>query len=213
MPRGDAIARTDRPVPRIHRFRPRSGRRSVADRNGRGRRSPEVAAPVGRPETAEGLAGLGCLPCAAGNATRLWTDTLGVQTYDLDGNRVGGFQIKYAPPAVARDDVADAVAGFPTEMRSMFESVLGDSTPARWPAVRQFLIDDRDRLWFAISGDVREDTEWAAFSTEGVYLGSVLVPRGSTALLIRADGTLYAERVDEDDVPQVVMYRMVRPLR
>ncbi len=142
----------------------------------------------------------------------VWSDTLGVQTYALDGTRTGEFRIEYEPPPVTREDVAHAVAEF-GEMRSRFEPVLSDSTPVRWPAVRDFLIDDRDRLWFQMGGNQAQDTEWAAFSTDGAYLGSVLVPAGSTVRLIRADGTLYAERLDEDDVSHVAVYRMLRPLR
>lgn len=141
-----------------------------------------------------------------------WSDSLGVQTYALDGARAGGFRIGYEAPPVTREDVAHAAEEF-DDMRSRFEPVLSDSTPARWPAVREFLVDDRDRLWFEIGASQDQEIEWAAFSAAGAYLGSVLIPAGSTLRLIRADGTLYAERLGENDVSHVAVYRMVRPLR
>ncbi|MCA1791716.1 MAG: hypothetical protein LC667_18250 [Thioalkalivibrio sp.] len=143
----------------------------------------------------------------------VWSDTLAVSTRALDGSRAGGFRVEYASPALTRADVSDALARFPDTVRGEFEPVLADSTPERWPAVRQLLIDERDRLWFAMGGSRSREREWAAFSTEGKYLGSVLVPADSEVRFIRADGSLYAERLDENDVPHVVVYRMVRPLR
>jgi hypothetical protein len=148
-----------------------------------------------------------------GRVHYLRTDSLRVATYDLDGARVGGFRLDYTAPEVSAADVADAVAEFPGEMRALFEPVLADSAPGRWPAIRAFLVDDRDRLWLEMGGSRRQATEWAAFSPQGAYLGSALVPAGSDARLIRADGLIYAARKDENDVPQVVVYRMVRPLR
>lgn len=143
----------------------------------------------------------------------LWSDTLGAAQVALDGTRLGSFQFQYVPPPVTRADVETAVARFPDAVRAEFQPVLADSTPERWPDVRQALMDDRDRLWLALGGSLRQETEWAAFSAEGAYLGSVLVPAGSDVRVVRADGTLYAERVDENDVPHVVVYRMVRPFR
>lgn len=148
-----------------------------------------------------------------GRVHYLRTDSLAVVSYALDGTRAGGFRIDYTAPKVSDADMADAVAAFPGEMRSLFERVLADSTPDRWPAVREFLVDDRDRLWLEMGGSRRQDTEWAAFSVDGAYLGSVLIPAGSDVRLIRADGSIYAARKDENDVPHVVVYRMVRPLR
>ena len=142
----------------------------------------------------------------------VWSDTLGVRTYALDGTSIGGFRIGYEAPALTREDLAQAVDDFDA-MRSRFEPVLSDSAPSRWPVVREFLIDDKDRLWFEMGSSQRDGIEWAALSTDGAYLGSVLVPAGSSLRLIRADGTLYAERLDENDVSHGVVYRMVRPLR
>jgi hypothetical protein len=144
----------------------------------------------------------------------VWSDTLAVARYDLQGSRIGGFRLDYVAPPLGPADVENAIAAnFPGMARRMFESVLADSTPERWPAVRGLLIDDRDRLWIGLSGSLREDAEWAAFSAEGAYLGSVLVPAESEVLAIRADGTLYATRKDESEVPRVVVYRMLRPVR
>lgn len=147
------------------------------------------------------------------NVHFVWSDTLSVSTYALDGSRAGGFRHEYTPPAVTRADVAEALAGLDTRARTRFEPVLADSTPDRWPAARELLVDDRDRLWLSLGGPRRQPTEWAAFSTDGAYLGSMLVPPGTDVRLIRGDGIVYAGRTDEDDVAHVVVYRMAQPLR
>lgn len=141
-----------------------------------------------------------------------WGDALAVASYTLDGERIGGFGHAYETPAVARADVAAVLAELDARSRTTFERVLADSTPARWPAVRGLLVDDRDRLWLALGGPTREAAEWAAFSTEGAYLGSILIPSGSELRVIRGD-VAYAARLGPDDVPRVVVYRLARPLR
>jgi hypothetical protein len=142
-----------------------------------------------------------------------WGDTLAVTSYTLDGKRVGSFRHGHAPPAVTRQDVAAALSSLDSRTRTTFERVLADSTPERWPAVRGMIVDNRDRLWLALGGPVGSATEWASFSAEdGEYLGSLHIPSGSDALAIRNDA-VYASRVDQDDVPSVVVYRINRPLR
>ncbi|HEX6911595.1 MAG TPA: hypothetical protein VF142_14435, partial [Longimicrobium sp.] len=143
----------------------------------------------------------------------LWADSLAVTTYGLDGVHAGGFRHAYSPPPVTREDVADALAGRSARTRAQFEPVLADSTPDRWPVAREMLVDEQDRLWLSLGGPTREPTEWAAFSTDGDYLGSMVVPPGVEVRVIRGDGTVYAGRTDDDDVAHVVVYRMARPLR
>jgi hypothetical protein len=141
------------------------------------------------------------------------SDSLGAAFFDPSGSRLGGFSIPHAAPAVTSDDRDAAVAAIPAQVRGRFTPVLTDSLPDRWPAVRDVIVDDRNRIWMAIGGSLREPTEWAAFSQDGAYLGSMLVPSGSDVRLIRGNGRVYASRSDEDDVPHVVIYQMARPLR
>lgn len=141
------------------------------------------------------------------------SDSLAAEVYDLDGRRTARFAVAYTPPAITRSDYDAAVEAMPPANRPVFAPVLRDSLPARWPAVRNVLIDDRDRIWMQLGGSARQETEWAAFNTSGAYLGSMVVPAGREVHLIRGDGAVYASRLDENDVPRVVVYRMARTLR
>lgn len=139
----------------------------------------------------------------------VWSDSLAVEGYAPDGSRSGGFRVSYTAPAVTQADLSRAIAGLHPLDRPKFERVLRDSLPARWPAVRQVLVDDKDRLWMQLGGSASRETEWAAFTPEGRYLGSFLVSAAEPVLLIRA-GLVYTTRLDENDVPRVVVHRMAR---
>jgi hypothetical protein len=142
----------------------------------------------------------------------VWSDSLAAAEYDLDGRRVGGFAVPYSAPEITRQDHADALAAIPGVVRARFTTALQDSLHERWPAVREVIVDDRDRIWMALGGNTRQGTEWATFSTDGTYLGSVLVPTRTDIRVVRGN-FLYGSRMDDDDVAVVVVYELRRPLR
>lgn len=141
-----------------------------------------------------------------------WSDTLGVATYDFSGQRVGAFRHDYTPPPATRADLDYVLSQVPEDMRARFRGALEDSLPARWPAVREVLVDDRDRVWMELAGPLTAQTEWAAFSNDGSYVGSMLVPPGASVYHITGS-TVLAKKEDHEGAPRLVKYRMIRPLR
>lgn len=139
----------------------------------------------------------------------VWTDSARVAAYDLAGRKTGGFGFPFDAPPVTGAQARREVEALDDFARGMFERPLADSVPERWPAVRDLLVDDRDRIWLALGGDARAETEWAVFTPEGRYLASTVVPAGVTVRAVRG-GRLYAERPDEDGVPRVVVFRLGR---
>lgn len=139
----------------------------------------------------------------------LWTDSLRIETLDLSGREIGGFSILYDSPRVSVREVEGELAAFNGQVRATFDRVLRDSVPERWPAARDVVVDDEDRIWIALGGARGKPTEWAVFSAAGTYLGSTLVPTGVTVWAIRA-GNVYAERSDNLDVPHVIVLRLAR---
>jgi hypothetical protein len=142
----------------------------------------------------------------------VWSDTLGVATYDLEGQRVGAFRSDYTPPPVTSADLERHLSTVPESMRARFRPALEDSVPSRWPAVRGLLVDDQDRLWLELAGPATSDVEWAGFSPAGAYLGSMLVPAGTSVYQIRGN-SVYAKKEDGEGAPRLVLYRMARPPR
>lgn len=135
----------------------------LLDLEGRPRGEPVRAFPSRSFLRADGGRGFAVMPnpfgteglYALGAADRLhlaWSDTLGVETVDLAGARVGGFSAGYQPPPVSPDDVREAAAALPEQMAAAFRPVLEDSVPPRWPAMRALLADDAGRLWVGLNG-------------------------------------------------------------
>ena len=141
-----------------------------------------------------------------------WSDTLGIATYDLVGQRVGGFRVDYTPPPTTRAELDQALAEVPDAVRPQFARALEDSFPSRWPAVNGLLVDDQDRVWLEVAGPRGREVEWAGFTPAGAYVGSLLLPAGTSAYHIRG-ASILAKKEDEDGAPRLVLYRMVRPPR
>jgi hypothetical protein len=135
-----------------------------------------------------------------------WTDSLAVTIYSASGERRGGFGYRYAPPAITRGDVRAALDAM-GQSRQLFENVLDDSLPERWPALQDLRVDDRDRLWIRLSGPADQLAEWAVFAADGRYTRSVLLPPRTTLHAVRS-GRVYADRVDSAGVPRVVGFEL-----
>lgn len=155
--------------------------------------------PFGR----EGLYALG----ADDRVHYLWSDSLVVETLDLQGKRTGGFSVRYRPPRVERADVEAQLEGMPPDMVRVFRPALEDSLPERWPAARGLLADPEGRLWIGLHTAAGEPREWAVFTDGGRYLQSVFLPREAELHAVKGRH-LYAVQKDADDVPHVVIYRM-----
>lgn len=142
----------------------------------------------------------------------LWSDSLAVRTYDVAGRSIGSFAVPWQPPRVTRADVDRELAAMDDYGRRTFGQALSDSMPATWPAVRDLLVDDEDRLWIGLGGTRGAAREWAVFTPEGRYLRSVMVPEPVTLRAIRR-GRLYGDQVNDDGVPSIVMLTLDREVK
>ncbi|HET7463287.1 MAG TPA: hypothetical protein VFJ82_18680 [Longimicrobium sp.] len=146
-----------------------------------------------------------------GRVHYVWTDSLAVRTYDGSGRPVSSFSIPYHPPPVTDAEARAELEAMGDWGRRTFQRALSDSVPRTWPAVREMLVDDADRLWMALPGPRDTPREWAVFTSGGRYMRSVLVPEGVTLWAVRS-ARLYGERKDDDDVPAIVVLTLDRPL-
>lgn len=92
----------------------------------------------------------------------------------------------YAPQAVVR--------------RAM--DAVGNRT---WPMLQDLVVDDRGRIWLAVTGMRGEEVHWTAFDDAGRRVGGFDLPEGVHLHRIRGD-VAYGVRLDADDVPEVVVY-------
>jgi hypothetical protein len=130
-------------------------------------------------------------------------DSLAIGIYSTEGSRVGGFAVRHTPPEVTDGDLqtaVDANKGEPMIMNAMREQA-----PERWPAFRNFLVDERGRIWVGVVTPAEQPTRWVAFDTAGRAVCSAELPQGVDLKAIRG-GRAYGVQTDELDVPQVVVY-------
>lgn len=136
-----------------------------------------------------------------------WTDSLTIQIFNLQGERVGGFSAPYEPVPVTKEDVEDYLATVEESERKQWRRALAGSTPETWPAFEDFIVDGQGRVWVALSSRPEEPTEWVLFDESGTRLCSVVVPENVDLRAIQ-NGRAYAVAKTELDVPRVAIYRI-----
>jgi hypothetical protein len=141
-----------------------------------------------------------------GRVYHAWTDTLAVRITTTDGTAAGGFALRVQAPEVTSADVDRAVAAMgPRGAR--FRASVQEAAPARWPALRNLVIDDGGRAWLSLPGPAGEPSEWLVYNPDGRFAGSAVLPANTDVLRV-AGGRVYAVQTDDMDVPRLVAYRL-----
>lgn len=144
-----------------------------------------------------------------------WSDSLKFDVWTVDGRHLETIRPRWAPPrrpitAAERDSVVAALSdGFPAASVRRALAAHGATT---WPLLREVLVDDRDRIWAAVTGARGEPVHWTAFDRRGRRVAAVDLPPGVQLRLIRG-ATAWAAVKDENDVPGVVTYQLAPPPR
>jgi hypothetical protein len=130
-------------------------------------------------------------------------DSLAIGIYSTEGSRVGGFAVRHTPPEVTDGDVDAAVEANKEE--PMIMNAMREQAPERWPAFRNFVVDERGRIWVGVVTPAEQPTRWVAFDAAGKAVCSAELPPGVDLKAIRG-GRAYGVQTDEMDVPRVVAY-------
>ncbi|HEU4562503.1 MAG TPA: hypothetical protein VFS20_32030 [Longimicrobium sp.] len=138
-----------------------------------------------------------------------WSDSLKFDVHTIEGRHLTTVRPSYAPPRRQitghdRDSVSAALANdwVPT---TAIRRALDRYEPTTWPLLQAMLVDDQDRIWTAITGARGEPVHWIAFDMEGERVAQVDLPENTRLRVVRGSRA-YAVVVDDDDVPQVVVY-------
>lgn len=130
-------------------------------------------------------------------------DSLAIGIYSTDGQRVGGFSVRHTAPRVTDSDLSAAVEA--NEGSQMIVNAMRQQAPERWPALRNFVLDERGLIWVGVVTPANEPARWVAFDTAGKAVCSTSLPKSVDLKRIRG-GNAYGVQVDELDVPRVVVY-------
>ncbi|HEX7051085.1 MAG TPA: hypothetical protein VF188_12830 [Longimicrobiales bacterium] len=133
-----------------------------------------------------------------------WTDTVGVRTYSLRGEFAGGFKAAYERAEVTPADLDQALQELDERWA---RQALQENPPESWPAFEDFVVDDRGRAWFGITGEGGVTTRWDGFTPEGAYVGSLEFPPDFDLKAVQGDRA-YGVQINELDVPRIDVYRI-----
>lgn len=131
------------------------------------------------------------------------TRTVGAQVVDVTGRVVSSFGYEATSIPVTRDEMSEASRDMPRAMVRMLRA----SAPYSWPSVTGLVVDDQRQLWLGIRKSDRTQLEWAAFTSDGTHVASVLLPSGFQLMSVQGS-RMIGVHVDDSDVPQVQAYRM-----
>lgn len=106
-----------------------------------------------------------------------------------------------------RDSVVDMLAN-PYAPKAIVGRALDAVGNRTWPVLQDMVVDDRGRIWLAVTGMRGENVHWTAFDEHGSRVGGFDLPEGVRLHRIRGDAA-YGVRLDADDVPEVVVYDLL----
>lgn len=139
-----------------------------------------------------------------------WTDSLRFTAHGLDGRRLREFQVPHTPRPVTPqefDSIVQALAHPPFSEQSV-RRALGEVETRTWPAFRWFFVDDRERLWVALTpARGGADVEWIILGAAGEHLGSLRLPERVMLGAVRGNRA-YGVARDENDVESIVVYEI-----
>lgn len=138
-----------------------------------------------------------------------WSDSLKFEVHTVEGRHLKTVRPSYAPPRrpiTSRDrDSVSAALGNDWVPATTIRRALDRYPPTTWPLLQEMIVDDRDRIWAAITGARGEPVHWTAFDMEGNRVAQLDLRENTRLRLVRGTRA-YAVETDDNDVPQVVVY-------
>lgn len=109
-----------------------------------------------------------------------WTDRLEITRFDASGRRM----------AVLSQDVHRAPASGNSDRANMLKKYMSEyqATPHEtWPAVEDFLVDERDRLWVKVRSGNENNLRWVVYSLDETVAFSFTLPGDERVGAVRND--------------------------
>jgi len=138
-----------------------------------------------------------------------WSDSLKFDVYTVEGRHRTTIRPSYSAPRrpiIQRE--RDSVVAMLSDQLVPAASVrraLDEHGATTWPLVQDMIVDDQDRIWVGITGARGEPNHWMAFDQGGIRVAQVDLPANMLMRVVRGT-TAYVSALDENDVPQVVVF-------
>ncbi len=107
----------------------------------------------------------------------LWTDSLSIDTYTIDGNRQRAFSHPLKPVGISGEE-RDSVLNV---YDNIFRADLRRQLPDVKPIVNNFIIDDHQRIWVELLTE-ELGNGWFCFTEEGEPLYKIDIPKSGAEL-------------------------------
>ncbi len=139
-----------------------------------------------------------------------WTDSARFEVHSPEGELLRTIEARDPPgtrPVTAAERDSLIAAYSPDGQRApAIRRALDRLNHRTWPLVQDFILDDRDRIWYAAVPQ-RGDTinTWVALDTRGNAVERLTLPVNATPHVIRG-ARAYVSETDSLDVPRVVIY-------
>lgn len=139
-----------------------------------------------------------------------WTDSARFEVHSPEGELLQTIEARDPPaprPVTAAERDSLIAAYSPDGQRApAIRRALDRLNHRTWPLVQDFILDDRDRIWYAAVPQ-RGDTinSWVALDARGNAVERLTLPVNATPHVIRG-ARAYVSETDSLDVPRVVIY-------
>jgi hypothetical protein len=148
---------------------------------------------------------------------RLWlgmSDSTVVTAYAFDGKRIGAIEVRRPPRPVSPANYLRAVDYYlgivPAQSRSRFKSLFMEvPPPGSMPTFTGLFVDPDGLIWVNLSAPGDADTQLRAFAADGRVLANLTLPVSVNVFEIGREYVL-GSRIDADDEPHLVVYRLNR---
>ena len=138
-----------------------------------------------------------------------------VAVLDLTGDTVQSFSYSTTTLPVTADQMDAHVSDL--RQQPELAAALRDGAPYTWPPLGGLVVDDSGAtsmsIWVGVRGGSGDDAwEWAGFTDDGEYVGSVFLPAG--AILMAARGQrMVSVSLGDFDVPEIHSHRIMTSLQ
>jgi hypothetical protein len=133
------------------------------------------------------------------------TDSLAVRVYTLAGTRVATVHLQAKRIPLSRH-IVDSIA---SQGGPLYRQAVRQAAPATWRPIRDFVVDDQDRLWVGLVGQPLKTVHWQVVGLVGRPSATVSLPWDYQIMEIQR-GLVYGVVKDADDVPRVLILRAPR---